>query len=389
MASTITCLNNTNQITRSDGNTLYSYNDTYVTGPSPNYWVSAQTSIYSRNSSTIYNLTDYSPVGGTVERSFTTTLYVVPTYYLGTYQLAETYWSYSPYCESLGYSYTYEYWNKSSSYVALKPTVSVTGAPGYSSWAVWYLGGAPSIDGYYSVVAMTGNSQWGTGTSPITWSASLGGSKVNISPSTGASTLVTALAPSSAGTFDVNIQISTDGLPSDPFPLYLDTPYSASTALAFQQDYTGPPLPSPIGYESIFSYAPIDLTGYNLVPITSHETWENRQFDIASPVPTWGIPATSTAYPSFWDGNLFYDSLAAWQAGQSPSPSASGAGTVTVENLTQKWWVGTATSSPTTNTFTGECIRENKAQYYVDHATLPVQITPSSNAVCASGNFAN
>jgi hypothetical protein len=381
---------------RLNGNEVYMYSNTGVTGVNAGLVITHVISYYYRNASLVRSdRGDSTAYGGTVTETITQPLYGGGQYFLGTLQLGNpsgyrnNHWGTSPVCGITNDNdpYVTHYYDSSNTYVAFKPTIQVTGdQTGATRWAFWYLGGAPSIDGYYVQLALTGHTNWGIDTSPLTWTAILGADKINTYPNTGPQVMVTSLAPSAlhSAVYDVAVQISTDGLPSDGFPLYIDTPRSANTAVVDTGDK------DLNGYYVVIGYTPLDNLDYALAPITMHETFENRKDDFADT--DWATPSITSGVPDDWDAvnhNRFFDRLWASGYAKPPADNYNPNGNTLVLNLTQKWWLGTANYPLTVNTFTGSCIRLNKTQYYQDHAGLTVQQTPANNAACAAGQFVN
>lgn len=97
-------------------------------------------------------------------------------------------------------------------------------APNTSSAAIWYLGGAPSIDGYYTQTALTGSANWGSSPT-LSWSVAQRPDKASLSANTGNQVTVTSQGANQSSQpgqydYDVLVQVSTDGLPPDPLPIF-------------------------------------------------------------------------------------------------------------------------------------------------------------------------
>jgi len=397
---------------RLDGNHVVSYSQTTITGVNAGL-VRPQVITYLYLGSTLMytnNITN-TTYGGTYTQTDTSQLFLNNNYYLGTYQLGlgstgngnyNNHWGDSPICTGQGYPYSaLHYYDYGNQYTAFKPTITVTGASGNpTSWGFWYLGGAPSIDGYYTQVGLTGNTNWGTGTRPITWTTIQGASKINTNPTTGPNVTVTALAPSAYGGYnpDIQVQISTDGLPSAPFPLFINTPYTMLTGAGTYGTCTDIGMAEP-GYHNSVQHGLADLAGASLVWITTTESLENDHYVVggmynasnsnwaASPSnPSTWCPVGKSGCSLFWDTNTSFSDFTA-VCGPSPIPNASSYnpnGTNPVDNLTQKFWVGSAAG------FSGECPQEDVLTYYTDHGSVSGIVTPVTNqSQCASGNVIN
>jgi hypothetical protein len=252
-----------------------------------------------------------------------------------------------------------------------------------SSVAFWYLGGAPSIDGYFvqSSLSLITNSN---DTSPtIGWTTD-SPAKVSISPNGSSGATLTSTGHSGAGTtYDIHITVSVDGVSSTSFPVFINTPWtqshtgpSATTCTAlFGSGWTG--------WAGQVTNTVTDLTGTQLVPITSRETFENDKVLYAGE--NWGTNSEATWAPSSWTGHSFVDTYAmCWfSSGTPPTPPTvpwNPNGTTKINSDTQKYWIGSGAR------FSGECSQRHAITWYTDHATLGSVTTPiSDQSTCAPG----
>jgi len=392
---------------RLNGNEVYMYSNTGVTGVNAGLVITHVTAYYYRNNSLVQsNRSDNPFYGGTVTRYITQSLYSGGQYFLGTLQLGKPsdsqndHWGTSPVCgiNSDNDPYVKHYYDSSNTYLALKPTIQVTGdTTGATRWPFWYLGGAPTIDLYYTQVALTGHSNWGIDTSPINWTTILGGDKINTYPNTGSQVMVTSLAPSGSSggqyAYDIDIQTNTDGLPSDPFPLSINAPWSVLGYLTTEGYYTGSQ-----GYKFVFNYLLYDKAGLPInTPITLHETIENCILQQTSSNWCGFPPKISTWAPADWQTGTGQWQDKYWVDWTSlgtlliPQPQyVTPPGTTTVMSKTQKFFVGSAGDpGETSNVFSGMCVQRNGIQFYTDHADRMTPTTPIAGSLCAEGQYAN
>jgi hypothetical protein len=129
----------------------------------------------------------------------------------------------------------------------------ITGPNGSSSVAFWYLGGKPSVDGYYV--------QW-----PVYYQAG----------------------------YDIHLTAVVDGISSDAFPVFIDTPFTMTTSSPGQFCVGGVcecalyPREGPVGYANYVNHSISDLLGLALVPIRLKESLEKQQ---------WSTPPTARTPP--------------------------------------------------------------------------------------------
>lgn len=84
---------------------------------------------------------------------------------------------------------------------------------------IWYLGGVGGFGSYQITGVLTANANGATET-PV-WTVTTGGTKVNLGCTNCTWTYITALAASSGCTYDVTLQASVGGFPSDIFFIYI------------------------------------------------------------------------------------------------------------------------------------------------------------------------
>ena len=298
-----------------------------------------------------------------------------------------------------------------------KGTVTVSSRPIISgpnqstSVAFWYLGGAPTIDGFYTYTVLTVTPpNNGDPTPTIQWSTDSPG-KLSITPaSDGLSATVTATGASAYNNgmpqYDVHVTVDYDGIPSDPFPLLINTPYQMSRTGPNQSGTcTDMGLDEPEFVEKT-TYKVLDLQNNpTVVPITTNETLENPQYlgayangtisnwtavldAYTLPGSIWAAtPADCNGAPNclgHWIGNTFEDFFYICKGQWNPAQQPYGSGTDVVLNLTQKFFVGSPTH------WQGACAQEAVITLYRDHATLSGAITPVPNQQsCAQGTFIN
>lgn len=275
---------------------------------------------------------------------------------------------------------------------------TVAGPNGASSVAVWFLGpGVPSCcvgltNMYYSTSTATITNNSGDPNPAIQWVTDTPTS-LEITPG-GLSALLTALAPSTHKTYDINVWAIVDGVPTNKLPVYINTPVSISysnpvplnggrgscQALGYPSNW--------LGYVEYVTNSIIDLTGtLTLTKIDVNETIENEK-DI--PNGNWMLP-TAGVWPAFtgWNTNTtFLDYLSSCGTGTGLVPELvnynPGASAPAMSD-TQKFWVGTRTH------FSGECVEIDDTQFNSGFATQTQQTTPGSTpqqqtAACAQGH---
>ncbi len=297
--------------------------------------------------------------------------------------------------------------------------------------AFWYLGPGISgssgtgcsgklycVDGYYVqtrlfVQAPVNN----TNPSPIiVWSTdSPGKLQLNDDASmtpTGLAEILTSLQPSdmAAATYKppeqwaVHVTVTYDGIASDPFPVYINTPYSDQTVnmgrycsdtgkcdCNAQGFFSGQ-----AGYVTVSQNLPLDILSFVLNPIRIHETLENRVVvagwqGAPAPIPgTWSAGVASQwvhdSDQNVWRFNDFLYVCTSQPGSLTPPPTASNSGnSIPAMTQTQKFWVGTSGGGQ--NPFTGVCIQRALLTLYDDHGNSSNQQTPGIPAtICSPGN---
>ena len=252
------------------------------------------------------------------------------------------------------------------------------------SVAFWYLNGAPSIDGYYVTWPICLNTFTSDPSPAITWTSD-SQTKVRISPNGTTGATLAATGHSGVGTaYDIHITVTVDGVSSSKVPVFINTPWA--------QSHTGPSptytctqlfgLGFPNGWAGLVTNTVTSLTGGQLVPITSRETFENNKPLYSGE--DWGVQGEATWNPSGWAGHSFVDTYAmCWGGSPSPIPptvSWNPNGTTKINSDTQKYWIG----SPAR--FVGECSQRHSLTWYTDHVVLGSVTTPiSDQSTCAQG----
>jgi hypothetical protein len=417
---------------RLNGNEVYMNSYSSVSGPNAGLIIThVKTHAYRNGTLIATNSSDSSSYGATTFAYTYQSLYFNGTYYLGAFQLGSPalqndHWGTAPACESAGYYPVYvHYYDYSNTYVAQKPTI--TGPYDSTSAAIWYLGGAPSIDGYYTQVPLYGNTNWG---GSLHWSVIQRSDKVSLSSSIANQNLATSTGANKSQNdglydYDVLAQADTDGLPTDPFPISVNAPWSVYSSYLGTVQYISDSGPQQ-GYQSAYNYLLFDVANNRMsTPITLHETLENclanPPFDQPGNQTTWcGLVVKATWFPSSsfppgwdkpvagsWNGDAswtdFYwaAGMALYPAPQTPPAPPTPLGVTAVTNNTQKFFIGALGDSNTNpslqpNIFAGMCVQRNKIQSYEDHGerqnvTSPVSVGTISGvpAACASGVFVN
>jgi hypothetical protein len=390
---------------------------TVVSGPNAGIALPNIKTFYYRNNALVSAYSAVSPTyGATVNGDQYQILYSGGQYFLGLFQLGNPagnqndHWATSPVCEQLGYPVAgnyLHYYDSTSTYVASKPTIvgpndPTTGVPTTSA-AIWYLGGAPSIDGYYVQTVLTGSTNWGVGLLPHWISTqNTGGGMISMSASAAVQNTITSAAPSASSpsvgyVYDVNIQVTTDGLPSDPFPVSINAPLSiARRALE--------PSGGATGWENDFAYRILDLVGTPLTPITLHETFEHQKLlppwsstvartdpnysNWLSYAPAAGVWKQSAASdPSIWTpSGEFIDHVWAFDSSGTmiPTPVTFASSPTPVIDISQKFFIGGDTAS----TFIGQCVSVGKLTYFTDHGES-TGTSPPTAGTCVVGVFGN
>ena len=268
----------------------------------------------------------------------------------------------------------------------------ITGPNGESSVAFWYLGGV--TPGCCSDLTNWYWTQWSIKLIPntsdpnptISWSTD-SPSKVSITANGTTGATLTALGRSAPGAgYDIHIRVTVDGLISDPFPVFIDTPYtqSGTSPSPFACNYVG----ATNGYQASVSYSVTGVNGATLIPLDVRETFEN--YTPKYPNENWGVFAEATWHGADWTGNnTFVDTVAlCWggpPAGTIPDTvSWSTSGTTLIATETQKFWFGSGSR------FVGECGLVHARNQYTDHFTDTNTTSPVTNqSACAQGTFAN
>jgi hypothetical protein len=324
-------------------------------------------------------------------------------------------------------------------HVVGKPRILKT--DGSTSAAFWYLGGVPGttcdtglacVDGYYLqtrlLVAAPPNDtnpnptiKWSTNSTKLSLSddpsASPTGSAEILTSQASSDTVQSTLLPPSQ--WSIHVTVTYDGIASDPFPVYINTPFSVTTnnmgqycdasgacdcqATGFFPPPPPPPPPPPsnslyVGYVTLSQDRVFDILQNQLdVPIRLHETLENPQLlggwqGTANPIPiagTWGPNGRNG-----WNGdnrtfNDYFSVCSNDTSNLSPPPTFSGQGTSTpVFNVTQKFWIGSVVTL--TNPFNGACVQRALLTLFDDHGTSTNEQVPGIPAtICSPGNVVN
>jgi hypothetical protein len=403
-------------ISRPNGNDVRMHSESVLYGPNAGIAIAHVTTYYYRDGVLRSTDTATSGYGGTAAVDKDQPLYSNSQYFTGLFQLGSAsgnlndHWADSPICQGLGYGVVpHHFYDASSSYSAVKPTVTGVNA-------IWYLGGVSGtpdsnginqVDGYDLQSRLTGNANWGA-SPPVIWTVTqnaVNGGRVSLSASVANQNTITSVAPSGSNPSvgyvnDVSIQISTDGLPSDPFPMTINAPYSIT-----KRDLGAGS--NPYGYENDFAYTVLDLAGRPLLPITLHETFENAKlippFNTTQGDPNYSnwlsyAPSATAWTPSDWmlgpAGNYeFMDHANASDnppGTLTPTPITFSTNPRAVDDISQKFFIG----GPTANTFDGQCVYLGKVTYFTDHGEVTGNSPPPPNPVsgqppCAVGIFGN
>ena len=278
---------------------------------------------------------------------------------------------------------------------AQQPTVY--GPGNSSSVAFWYLGNGilsccnGLTNRYYAQSVLTMVPQNNGNPSPsIQWSTD-SPSRLSISPSADKrSAILTAQGASGyqAG-YDIHVTVTSDGISSSPFPVFINTPFTMSTSAGVT--YTCQQLGHPanyIGYGNVLRHSIADITGYTLTPIDVKESLEKQQFFFQTYGNGVNPPAQSSWPWAIWSGYGIDDLLKLCAPSQNalvPQPTSyNPLGGSKVFDETQKFWIGTLTN------FTGVCVQRSVINIYNNHGTLNPYTTPITNkADCNQGQVIN
>lgn len=396
--------------TRLNGNEVFMTSYTSVSGPNSQLIITnAKTTAFLNGATLAYNSQTSNAYGGTINANTTQLLFANNQFHLGTFQLGSPgnpndHFGTSPVCSSQLYPLSPNHYSDySSSITTVKPTV--VGVNSASSASIWYLGGAPSIDGFYVQTSLYGTAHWGASPA-LHWSVTQRPDKVSLDASIANQVIVTSAGASASSTsgvydYDVWVQADTDGLPSDPFKISVNAPWSVYG----QYEGTSPYGPQQQGYTSQFRLQVFDVAGLAIsAPITLHETLENCQVDYPSAswcgppsiAGTWyatpppGEVGWDSAVPGTWvDYYYVYGAAGFYPAPLSQTDPPGPLGMTAVVNRTQKWFVGTAGASNGANVFSGACVETNKIQSFLDHGERQKSSSPVPPSQCVSGAFVN
>lgn len=278
---------------------------------------------------------------------------------------------------------------------AQQPTVY--GPNNSSSVVFWYLGGITNCCSgmtnlYWTQSVLTVVPLNDGNPSPsIYWSTdSPTKLSIQVSPD-GLTAVLTAKDSSSFGApgYDIHVTAEYDGYPSNPFPVFINTPYTMTTSTDIAS-YTCGELGNPaswVGYGNQVAHGIADLLGNTLTPINVKESLEKRQW-LNSSYANVTVPVATPWYWSQWEGNTFIDTLTI--CASTPNPlvppptNYNPNGTTAVFNETQKFWVGTATD------YTGACVQRGVVTLYTDHGRVSPYYTPIVNkGDCTPGQLLN
>jgi len=237
-----TFVTTTNYVIRQDGNHVYAYAASSISGPDAPFWQLYVSSWLYRDSTFLAGfLKDTNPTwGGAVSRSYTRTL---QTDGPGGYHMDAYHSAYNPDCSISAPPY----WNgfdgntHSGTVTVTRPVIQRTVVP-------YFLGsGVTSSYDYSSQTTMSVANAYGAPETPQ-WSFSYGAGSTfgNLSCSSCASSVFTATAPSTGcGAYNVVIQASFNGFLSNPFWIDIQKP---SSLTYIRTDQTPPPQG---GWESV------------------------------------------------------------------------------------------------------------------------------------------
>ncbi|MDX2151213.1 MAG: hypothetical protein SFV54_10805 [Bryobacteraceae bacterium] len=252
-----------------------------------------------------------------------------------------------------------------------RPTITGPN-PAQNSWAFWYLGGAPSTDGYYVQATLQGNANWSPErqgqTLNMTWQATP--NKVSFTTtnaSTTSTTTTTSTGASDGMVYDVKVVFKVDGFSSVDFQMHINKPVHLnfpSSLLSFASS-TGCP-----GYETPIYYTGRDLWENQLIEITTNEQFSNFINGNTPPITGWGTPSAGVWHPgnrNEWiDSYTFKDTIWAYDCGSTwnPRPQAPQGGTSLVRSATQRIYMGSGLNG------SGAQVQTGTMQWYTDHGSL-------------------
>jgi len=250
-----------------------------------------------------------------------------------------------------------------------RPTI-VGPNPSQPNWAFWYLGGAPSIDGYYVQAGLQGVPNWSAPPGQqvnYSWVATAQPTKVSINPTNGTSTVLTSRTASDGMVYDVKIVFKVDGFSSEEFPIHINRPdhLNFPTSIISVPSGTGCP-----GYEASIDYTGRDLWGYALVKITTNETFTNWGVGNTPPVSGWPKAAQAVWNPSDpneWVGDfVFRDTIWAYDCSGTWNPTVlpPSGGNDLVRFATQRIYMGSGTYG------SGQQVQSGTMKWYRDHGGL-------------------
>ena len=252
---------------------------------------------------------------------------------------------------------------------------TITGPnPAQNSWAFWYLGGAPSTDGYYVQAPLQGNPNWTPEkqgqTLNMVWQATQGATKVDFTTtntSTTSSTTATSAAASDGMAYDVKVVFKVDGFSSAEFLMHINKPAHLNfpSSLFSFASTTGCP-----GYETPITYTGRDLWENALIEITTNEQFSNFTNGNTPPTKGWNLPNADVWHPgnrnewidsyTFKDTIWAYDCTGTW----NPQPQTPQFGTSLVGYATQRLFMGSGTNGK------GAQVQTGTMQWYRDHGSL-------------------
>ncbi|MGA8580038.1 MAG: hypothetical protein WB579_15240 [Bryobacteraceae bacterium] len=291
-----------------------------------------------------------------------------------------------------------------SSAMGQAPTI-VNAADGSGSAAFWYLNGLPSCceDSpgappnqaiYYTQWEVLANLQPGCTGTP-TWSTDHG-TLVSISPELGApAAILTSLGPSYTTNqytpvYNINIYVTACGVKSAGFPVFINTPYSFSSAVQgrFCNKTTGlcncnafPSTMGALGYAGSYYDSAYDLFGNVFVPIDLHEKWLNpvtfvagnnwAQY-MANNLVSYSWPASVWNSGTTWGDAIGACAPAADFGAIDPEPLPWGnVGTAATFTENQEYWIGTTTLGNY-----GTCVLWGGMAWFSDHDGYDLQVVP-------------
>jgi hypothetical protein len=353
-------------ILRTSGNQIYSFSQSWVSGGYAGTWTVYAAAQIAQNGANIHTGSDTQNSGNIASVSWYDTLESVGP---GAFTEADQH-NFSSTCgDNLENDYT------DRNLTVSRPTISPpSGIYGANQWAMWYMNGLNSPNGFLTTADLTTTTNLGDcgGCTPAyLWVNADNPGAVSFSSTNTTTATITSQRASGGATYDTSVNFSMDGFyAASKLSLNLNTPAGFNNNRSANNDDGA--CGGYGSYNSPYQYVPYDLWTNALGQIALNE--KNDMFVSDFPGLVGWYTSPNWVYddnwnPADWDDMYhFTDNLGAKDCGfWTPHTESPPGGTNTaVFHVPQTFYVGSATSG------TGVAARSDTQHFYTDHGSVTV-----------------